>query len=89
MTHNILRDSDVQEQLDACSGWLQSMHADLSFGLKSPEDALKLWRYALAHPELAEFCDEQTGEPGDWQESNFIEAIGYNPFTITDNPWQE
>lgn len=67
------------ENLDACAGWFNSMHADISFNLRSPEDALKLWRYALDHPDLAEFFDEPTGEPGDWEEKHFLEAIGYDP----------
>ena len=67
------------EHLDACAGWFNSMHADISCNLRSPEDALKLWRYALTHPELAEFCDKVTGEDGDWTEAHFLEAIGYNP----------
>ena len=71
-----------REQLLAAANWLGMQHEDLSYGLKKPEDGLKLWRYAQNHPaDLAEFCDEVTGELGDWTDAHFKAAIGYNPFT--------
>lgn len=72
---------NAREQLAAAAHWLSYQHEDLSFGLKTPEDGLKLWRYAAEHDaELAEFCDEACGEPGDWKPAHFKAAIGYNPF---------
>lgn len=72
---------NAREELLACATWLGYQHENLSYGLKCAEDGLRLFRYGLAHPELAEMCDEQTGElPGDWLPKHFKEAIGYNPF---------
>ena len=51
-------DLNAREQLDAAATWLGYQDEDLSFGLKTPEDALKLWRGWIADPELPEFCDE-------------------------------
>lgn len=71
---------NAREELGCAEAWLGFQHEDLSYGLKCAEDGLKLWRYAVAHPELAEFCDEATGETGDWEAKHFKAAIGYNPW---------
>lgn len=71
---------NAREELEAAMHWLAHQHEDLSYGLKNAEDGIKLWRYGHAHPELAEFCDEETGEPGDWLPRHFKAAIGYNPW---------
>jgi hypothetical protein len=69
-----------REELEAASQWLAYQDEDLSFCLTA-EEGLKLWRYAQAHPELAEFCDRETGEEGDWRPKNFKAAIGRsNPY---------
>ncbi len=74
-------DMNAREQLAAAAHWLSYQHEDLSFGLKTPEDGLKLWRYAAEHDDgLVEFCDGVTGERGDWKLKHFKAAIGYNPF---------
>lgn len=49
---------NAREQLEAITAWLGYQHEDLSFGLKSPEDAIKLFRGWASDPELPEFCDE-------------------------------
>lgn len=69
-----------REELEAVVNWFSYQNEDLSYGMKSMEDCVKLWRYAQKHPELAEFCDQQAGEPGDWTQKHFKAAVGYNPF---------
>jgi hypothetical protein len=71
---------NAREQLEAASHWLGYHDENLSYGLKSPEDGLKLWRYGHNHPELAEMCDEPEGDDADWTDAHFKAAIGYNPF---------
>lgn len=75
-----MADMNAREQLEAAANWLGYHHEDLSFGLKSPEDGLKLWRYGKKHPELAEMCDEPEGNEADWTDKHFKRAIGYNPW---------
>lgn len=73
--------TDVRRDLYLAIQWYDYQCDDLAYSLKSAEDALKLWRYAKAHPELAEYCDEQAaGDLTDWTEAHFIAAIGYSPF---------
>ena len=75
-----MENMNSREQLVAASQWLGWMEEDFSEALKSPEDALKLWKYAQAHDDLAELCDEyMEGESGNWEDHHFIEAIGYVP----------
>lgn len=71
---------NARDQLEAAAAWLGFQNENLSYGLKSPEDGLKLWRYGQKHIELAELCDNPVGDDADWTEDNFKEAIGYNPF---------
>jgi len=73
---------NAREQLEAAAYWLSLHDENLSYGLRAPEDAIKLWRFAQRSPELAEFCDqtENEGAESDWLESHFIAAIGYNPW---------
>lgn len=63
---------NAREQLEAASMWLGYHNEDINFGLKSPEDALKLWRYANAHPEMDEMADT-------WTPKQRKAAIGYDP----------
>ena len=71
---------NAREQLEAAANWLGYHHEDLSYLLKTPQDGLKLWLYAQAHPELAEMCDEPEGNDADWTDARFKAAIGYNPW---------
>lgn len=48
---------NAREQLEAAAAWLGYQHEDLSYGLKSPGDGLKLWRFWSTDPSLPEFCD--------------------------------
>lgn len=64
---------NAREQLDACAEWLGWQNETMSYGLKTPEDGLKLWRYMKAHDELSDAAD-------DWLPENRIAALGYCPF---------
>lgn len=71
---------NAREKLIIVVNWLSAQDENLSYGLKSPEDAIKLWNYGVKHQELAEFCDENDGSESDWTVEHFKEAIGYCPF---------
>lgn len=76
-----MSDLNAREQLEAAFTWLGYQHEDLSFGLKSPEDGLKLWRAWQADPELPEFCDE--GEDKDDAKAlsaRIRKILGYDPW---------
>lgn len=64
---------NARECLEAASTWLGYHHEDMSFGLKCPEDGIKLWRYMRAHDDLSDMAD-------DWTYDQRVEAIGYCPF---------
>lgn len=49
---------NAREILAAAADWLGWQDEDMSFGLKSAEDGLKLYAYAQAHPELPEMADD-------------------------------
>ena len=61
-----------RESLEAAANWLGYSVEDMSYGLKSPADGLKLWLYAQAHPELPEFADS-------WAPKDRKKALGYDP----------
>ena len=63
---------NAREILVAAADWLGWQEEDLSFGLKSAEDAIKLYAYAQAHPELPEMADE-------WEPKDRRKALGYEP----------
>jgi hypothetical protein len=72
---------NAREQLVAAAEWLGYQHEDLSFGLKSPEDGLKLWRYWMARPaELPEFCDQADDEDQTLCMKHVKKALGYDPW---------
>ena len=66
-------DMNAREQLEACANWLSYQLEDMSYGLKSPEDGLNLWRHMKANDDLPELADE-------WDAADRIKAIGYCPF---------
>ena len=79
-----IKDLNAREQLESAAAWLGYQHEDLSFGLKTPEDALKLWRGWMADPALPEFCDE--GEDADDRAvllARTIKILGYDPWQRT------
>lgn len=74
-------DLNAREQLEAAATWLGYQHEDLSYGLKSPEDGIKLWRYWTANDRLPEFCDQPEDEAeGKVVVKHVKKAIGYNPW---------
>ena len=76
-----IEERNAREQLEACEDWLGWQDEDLSAGLKSPEDALKLWRYWNQFAEiLPEMADEEVettdGKSVEWHR---MTALGYDP----------
>ena len=63
-----------REKLLAVAEWLGWNDEDLSCGIKSAKDAIKLYNYAQAHPDLPEMADS-------WTASELRKAIGYNPLS--------
>ena len=63
---------NAREQLMMAAGWLGLTHEDLSFGLKSSEDGIKLWRYGQTRAEDT-YAD-------DWSNAELVRVLGYNPF---------
>lgn len=63
---------NAREILAAAADWLGWQEEDMSFGLKSAEDGIKLYAYAQAHPELPEMADE-------WNAADMVKALGYDP----------
>lgn len=70
---------NAREQLAAAAEWLGWQDENLSMGLKSAADGLKLWAYWQAHPELPEMADE------DCDDVNVAavrrKALGYDPLS--------
>jgi len=76
-----MTDLNAREQLEAAFTWLGYQHDDLSFGLKSPEDAIKLWKAWQSDPELPEFCDEgEDYEDGQKLNKRVRKILGYDPW---------
>lgn len=75
---------NAREELYAVADWFGHQHEDLSFGLKSAEDGLKLWRYWQEHQDtqgLPEFCDEAESEAeGEMLRGHIKKAVGYDPW---------
>lgn len=64
--------ANAREQLAAAAHWLGDNDEDLSAGLRSAFDALRLYDYAQMHPELSEMADE-------WAAKDRVKALGYDP----------
>lgn len=62
---------NAREQLQAIQDMLSFSDETLSFGLRSPEDAARLWRAWSKHPEDA--------YPDTWEPAEFIAVLGYDP----------
>lgn len=65
---------NARETLAHAADWLGWQEESMSYGMRNAFDALRLYDYAQAHPDLPEMAD-------DWDEAHFIAAIGYNPFS--------
>lgn len=63
---------NAREQLEMAAAWLGRTHEDLAFGLKSPEDGIKLWRYGMTRAEDT-YAD-------DWSSAELTRVLGYDPF---------
>lgn len=66
-----------REQLAAAAEWLGWQDEYLSSGLKSADDALKLWRFWQARPYGPEMADEECD--GFDVAALRVEALGYDP----------
>lgn len=66
---------NAREQLEAAQNWLAWQHEGMSDGLRSANDGLRLWQYAMAHPELPEFLD--TPDCAKCRR----DALGYDPLS--------
>lgn len=71
-------DRNAREQLAAAAEWLGWQDENLSFGLKSAEDGLKLWAHWQAHPEFPEMADEEIDHRGTVAKER-RKALGYDP----------
>lgn len=64
---------NAREQLEEIAGWLGDEEESLSFGLRNAYDALRLYDYAKARPELWH------GFVTEWDAADRIAALGYDP----------
>lgn len=71
---NIDNRFNAREQVQAASEWLAYTDESLSFGLKSAEDALKLWKHMVNDNgvNLPEFADH-------WPRRVLVQVLGYDP----------
>jgi hypothetical protein len=71
---------NAREQLAAAADWLGWQDENMSMGLKSPADGLKLWQHWQKHQErLPEMADEDCD--GADVRAERIKAIGYDPLS--------
>ena len=71
---NIDQRLNAREQLEAAAEWLGWAAESLSFGLKSADDGIKMWRH-MVHDggvNLPEFADH-------WPKHVLISVLGYDP----------
>lgn len=66
---------NAREQLADVAKWLGWQDECLAFGLVNSYDALRLYDYAQAHPELPEMAE-------DWEPEHRVEALGYDPLDL-------
>ena len=66
---------NAREQLADVAKWLGWQDECLAFGLVNSYDALRLYDYAQAHPELPEMAE-------DWEPEHRVEALGYAPLDL-------
>lgn len=71
---------NTREKLLNISEWLGWQNEELSFGLKSPEDAIKLYNYWKERADtLPEMADEEQDDQGRWVCMFRKHALGYDP----------
>lgn len=66
---------NAREQLADIAEWLNWQEESLAFGLVNSYDALRLYDYAQANPDLPEMADE-------WEPEHRISALGYDPLDL-------
>lgn len=66
---------NAREQLALVEDWLSEQDESLSFGLHNALDALRLYDYAQAHPDLGEKAEH-------WKMGCRIAALGYDPLAM-------
>lgn len=66
---------NARETLAHAADWLGWQDEDLSAKLLNAFDALRLYDYAQANPDLPEMADE-------WDTASLEAALGYNPFEL-------
>ena len=72
---------NVCEQLISARNWLNMQRDELTEGLKSATDAVKLYEYWLHAEELPEYCDDPEGSAQQVRfDIIFKKVLGYNPF---------
>lgn len=71
---------NAREKLLAIAVWLGWQNENLSSGLKSPEDAVKLYNYWQERADtLPEMADEEQDDEGRWLFMFRKDALGYDP----------
>ena len=63
----------ARERLEHAAQWYGWNNENLNSRLRSTYDALRLYDYAQAHPDLPEMADA-------WEPEQRIAALGYDPF---------
>ena len=73
---------NAREQLASAADWLGWQDENLSMGLKSAADGLRLWVYWQAHADLLpEMADEECSEIKGTVASHRRKALGYDPLS--------
>lgn len=82
--------NNPREKLAAVSNWLGWQNEDLSFGLRSPEDAIKLYDYwDVRGDTLPEMADEYVDDEGRFMSIFRKDALGYDPLGLLNSALQE
>ena len=82
--------NNPREKLAAVAHWLGWQNEDLSFGLRSPEDAIKLYDYwDVRGDSLPEMADEYVDDEGRFVAIFRKDALGYDPLGLLNNSLQE
>lgn len=68
---------NARQQLALIADWLGWQDESLSFGLRHSMDALRLYDYGQAHPNLPEMADE-------WTPRSRVAALGYDPLATVE-----
>lgn len=71
---------NAREKLKAVEYWLGDQDESLSYGLKSPEDAIKLYDYwDVRRNDLPEYADIREDDEGRFMSIFRKDALGYDP----------